>query len=159
MVKKEASQRQVYWYWDKDGNCGKTTLAKHLKILYGKRLLYLNGMSRDVLFALAKRIDKGIDVEIVIFGLSRQDKNGCSYKSIEIIKDGLGFSGKYESCEILMNNVHVIVFANFEPEYEKLSTDRWKVIPLIAERPPLGGGESVGPRLEKNEKVLSCIDL
>ena len=32
---------------------------------------------------------------------------------------------KYESKPICRNSPHVIIFANFEPDLDKLSNDRW----------------------------------
>ena len=64
---------------------------------------------------------------IVIFDVPRDNGNKVSYKSIESIKNGVIFSSKYESGYKIFNSPHVIVFANCEPEYSSLSSDRWVV--------------------------------
>lgn len=131
MVSGDADDRKVYWYWDPIGCSGKTSLAKHLCLRYRKECLYMNGCSKDVLFALSNVLEER-DVRCVIFGLSRQDRCGMNYKSLEIIKDGIGFSGKYESGMFLMSECHVIVFANFAPDRSMLSEDRWVVVEIGA---------------------------
>jgi len=50
-----------------------------------------------------------------------------SYGAMEKIKNGFYMSSKYESKPIIRNCPHIICFANFEPDYDKLSQDRWKV--------------------------------
>jgi len=40
------------------------------------------------------------------------------------------FTGKYEGGEIYLDNIHVIVFSNDEPDYSKFSKDRWNVISI-----------------------------
>lgn len=126
MLEKTPDDRKVYWYWDRTGNSGKTSLAKHICLRY-KSAIYLNGCSRDVLCAISKQLEER-DVDIAIFGLSRQDYNQISYKSLEILKDGIGFSGKYESGMFMCGAMHVIVFANFPPILSHLSIDRWQIV-------------------------------
>ena len=65
------------------------------------------------------------DLKCVFFGLSRDDASYVSYKSIEILKDGIGFSGKYEAHDILFNPPHVVILSNFAPNLSSLSLDRW----------------------------------
>lgn len=122
------NDRIVHWYWEPDGKCGKTSLARHLRIKYGRRVLYVNGVNRDIFCRFAKLNEDGIDVDMVIFGLTRQDANRMSYRSLEMMKDGIAFSGKYESTDIVFNPPHVVVFANFAPDRELISEDRWNVV-------------------------------
>jgi len=126
IIEGDPDERKVYWYWDENGCSGKTSLAKHLCLKYQSDSLYLNGCGRDVLCAVARKLEND-DLRFCIFGLSRQDKSGVSYKSLEILKDGIGFSGKYESGMFICCKMHVLVFANFPPDFEMLSEDRWIV--------------------------------
>lgn len=126
ILKTEPEFRQIYWFWEPNGRAGKTSFAKHMKILMGNDLLYTSGLSRDILCAFAKLCETR-DVKCVIFGLTRQDMNKCSYRSLEIFGDGIGFSGKYESGDLNFNPPHVICFANFPPDCEKVSEDRWNI--------------------------------
>lgn len=123
-IKDKPDDRKVYWYWDPEGNTGKSCLAKHIRMKYS--CIVLNGTAKDCFCALKTRLEDN-DIKIVIFDLSRSQKNYVSYQAIEQIKNGMFFSGKYESNDIIMNPPHLIVFANFEPDHEKLSLDRWKI--------------------------------
>ena len=50
-----------------------------------------------------------------------------SYEAIENIKDGIMTSNKYKSTNLNFETKHVIVFCNHEPDFTKLSRDRWEV--------------------------------
>ena len=50
-----------------------------------------------------------------------------SYTGIEEVKNGCFFSQKYESAMVVMPYPTIIVFANEEPCYGKMSQDRWRV--------------------------------
>lgn len=63
----------------------------------------------------------------IIIDLSRSMEDHVPYEAIEDIKNGIFFSGKYESKMIVRNNPIVIIFANFEPDTSKLSKDRWVI--------------------------------
>lgn len=57
-------------------------------------------------------------------------ENYVSYEAIESVKDGIFFSGKYESGMTIFNQPHIICFANFAPDIGKMSSDRWKIFEL-----------------------------
>lgn len=126
MIGTEPDDRTVYWYWDPVGCVGKTSLAKHICLKWGAKAMYLNGCNKDILFGVATRLEDE-DLQVCLFGLSRQDADYMSYKSLEQIKDGIFYSGKYESRMCMFNPPHVIVFANFPPDVRMLSDDRWTI--------------------------------
>ncbi len=119
--------RKIFWYWERNGNMGKTSFARHIKILLGSQVLYINGCSKDILCAFAKTCTK-TDIKVCFFGLTRQDASHMSYKTLEIFGDGIGFSGKYESSDLIFNPPFVIVFSNFPPDESEVSVDRWNII-------------------------------
>ena len=49
-------------------------------------------------------------------------------KTIESIKNGLVFSGKYEGAQLIFNRPHVICFSNSLPDTTMMSADRWKIV-------------------------------
>lgn len=64
----------------------------------------------------------------MLFGIPRTcTAEYVSYSALEELKDGIFFSGKYESSMVMTNNLHIFVFANFEPDRSKLSKDRWEI--------------------------------
>lgn len=122
IIETEADARTIHWYWDSVGNTGKTTFTKHLWINY-KVCFVQNGKKADIAYAYNNE-------PIVIFNLPRTCENFVSYDAIESLKDGMIFSGKYESGAKVFNNPHVIIFANFEPDQSCLSQDRWHIVEI-----------------------------
>lgn len=118
--------RKIHWFYDYQGNTGKTALAKHLVI--HQNALYVNGKASDVKCAVAAHVELGKEIKTVIWGIPRSQEKYVSYAAIEEVKDGLFFSGKYESKQILINPPHIFVFSNFYPETTQLSADRWVII-------------------------------
>lgn len=118
--------RVIHWFWDKRGNRGKTALCKHICIKY--KSIYLNGKSADVKCGIAKLIETtGKAPKIMLFGYPRSSEEYVNYGSLEEVKDGLFFSGKFESGMVKYNSPHVFVFANFKPDKTKMSKDRWQI--------------------------------
>lgn len=123
IIKKEPDDRTIHWIWDKKGNKGKTELAKHICLNYNA--IYVNGKASDVKHAIVECKNKP---EIIIFGIPRSNEEYVSYAALEEIKDGIFFSGKYESGMVIYPIPHVIVLCNFAPDIKKLSEDRWNII-------------------------------
>jgi len=96
LINTEPDNRSIYWYWEQTGNLGKTTLAKH--ICMNHKALYVNGKAADIKSAIVTELKEGRDApKIVLFGYPRTSEDYVSYASLEEVKDGLFFSGKYES--------------------------------------------------------------
>ncbi len=117
--------RKIYWYWSDKGGIGKSALVKHL--VMNNDAILIGGSWRDAYYAIAQRVDKDKEVELLIFDLPRSQGNKISYTAIEGIKNGCFFSAKYESEMCVFNTPHIIVMANFTPDREFLSEDRWEV--------------------------------
>lgn len=145
------SDRLVYWVWSAKGCTGKTTLAKLLCLCHNGILL--DGKKSDILYSATESVlgtaQKSSNSSeethcsphylptdepfytckrIFILDLSRTCENFVSYDSIEKLKNGFWFSGKYESKMVMIPPPVVIIFANFQPDREKLSSDRWHLI-------------------------------
>lgn len=135
IIKGEPDDRKVYWFWDSEGCRGKTTLAKH--ICMNHNALYVQGKATDIKYGVMEMIAKRGEIDIVIMGLPRTYEQFVSYDAIESVKDGIFYSSKYESGMCMFNPPHVIVLANFAPDEEKLSRDRWVVRCLDVH--PVGG--------------------
>lgn len=122
LLDQEPNDRTINWIYDEHGKNGKTSLAKWL--LVNRNACYVtNGKTADIAYSID-------DCDIVIFDFSRSLENHVNYGALEQVKNGLLFSAKYKSCLKIFNPPHVLVLANFYPEVEKLSKDRWNIITL-----------------------------
>lgn len=120
--------REIIWVWEPLGNVGKTILSMYFAD--NARCIVVGGKSNDIFCGVAKEVAEDRAPDIVIFDIPRSCKGYISYKGIEKIKDGIYYSGKYESGMCRYNRPHVLCFANRPPEMgdDIMSEDRWKVI-------------------------------
>lgn len=118
--------RKIFVYYDADGGQGKTSLAKHLCLNY-PGVLYVNGKSADVKFAITESLNAGNEVKCVIMDFARSQEEYISYQALEEVKNGIFFNSKYESGMVMYDIPHLIVFSNFLPKMENLSADRWVI--------------------------------
>ena len=123
LVSGEPDDRSIHWYYDPVGGKGKTSLAKHV-VCNLKPAIYVQGKSADIKAAIAAT---AVKPRIVLFGIPRTQEDFVSYEAIESCKDGIFFSGKYDSGMVVYKPPHVLIFANFKPDLSKLSADRWVV--------------------------------
>ncbi|AUM61914.1 Rep [uncultured virus] len=125
----DPEDRKIYWYYDSEGNSGKTCVARHLCIEYPGEVLYVCGKATDIKYAIREMMnsDNEKDIKLVIFDFPRTSEKFISYQAIEEIKNGIFFSGKYEGGMSVFVPPHVVVFSNFWPDEEALSADRWVI--------------------------------
>lgn len=124
IVNKMADSRTINWVYDKQGGKGKTYLSKYL--VANRNAFYFSpSKGQDVLYAYNNQ-------EIIIYDIPRcQDEEYINYGTIEKLKDGLYFSGKYNSTQkYRKTNAHIIVFSNIEPPKNKFSMDRINLITI-----------------------------
>jgi len=122
---KKPDDRKILWLWESTGNAGKTAMARYICNHF--EAIYLNGKGSDAKYAVSVVIGKGRPLDVVVFGYPRSSSEYVNYGSIEEIKDGIFFNSKYESGMVMYNSPHVLVFSNEEPDYTKMSADRWDV--------------------------------
>lgn len=120
MIKEDPDDRSIIWIYEKDGNVGKTQLCKYLSHHHGA--IPIEGKKNDILYCAAE-----FESDIYIMDLERSMEDYVSYAAIEKIKNGYYMCAKYESKPIIRNSPHVLCFANFEPDRELLSKDRWEI--------------------------------
>lgn len=119
------NDRRIYWVYD-NGNTGKSALCKHLCIT--NNCIVMSGNAHDIKHGIAEHIKNKKQLNVCCFHYTRSIEKFVSYEALESIKDGMFFSGKYEGSMVLFNTPHVFVFANFPPEKEKMTSDRWSII-------------------------------
>lgn len=122
IIKNKPDKRTINWFWEPDGNVGKTALCKYLVTKHNA--LMLNGKSSDMFHMISKFPNKR---KIILIDVPRKQQDFVNYGAIEQIKNGLIFSGKYEGTQIVFNCPHVFVFNNQLPDFPSLSIDRWNV--------------------------------
>lgn len=130
LLNKKPDNRTINWYWEPDGCTGKTTFCKYIYMKF-ENVVMLSGKGADMKNGIVEYDKKnGILPKIVIINIPRSTHEFVSYSGIEEVKDMFFYSGKYEGGMICGNPPHVIVFANEEPDYDKMSNDRWNVVNL-----------------------------
>ena len=158
MTENPSSSREVVWVYELEGNVGKSFLCTYLHVMTGAPIL--GGSSRDMMCALARiRELSNQDPPVILFDLTRVDLKRSKSKYLEMMhtiekcKNGLFFSGKYESTMIHMKRAPVVVvFANAPPLVgDELSADRWKVRRVIGPRRKL---EVVTQKEQENDRKL-----
>ncbi len=120
-----ADDRAIYWIWEQRGGVEKTAFAKYLAIKHGA--IVLGGRGSDIKFGVAKWIRLHGRLGCAVFHFTRTVEGYVSYQAIEEVKDGIFYSSKYESEMVVFNPPFIMILANFPPELDKLSMDRWKV--------------------------------
>lgn len=127
IVKGPVHPRKIYWFWEPEGNSGKTYLSRWLYMNY--RCIVGGGKKADVFHQVATAFEKdeGADPQLILLDIPRSAQKYCCYGAIEDLKNGFVNSGKYEGGVFCFLSPHVIVFANDEPDYAEMSADRWCV--------------------------------
>lgn len=125
MFDTEADDRKILFVVDPAGNMGKSWLCR-----------FLISQRNDVqLLGIAKRDDMAhtIDVtkRIFVLNVPRNQMEYLNYGFLESLKDQMVFSPKYESqMKLIPHKVHVAVFSNEDPDYEKMTEDRYDVMQI-----------------------------
>lgn len=109
--------RSIIWYYDEQGNKGKSYFARNYP---GRNYYVTGGKASDIFY--------GYEYEpVVFFDLARMKQDIVQYDVMEAFKNGQFYSSKYESKLVRFNVPHVVVFANFYPATNMLSSDRWDI--------------------------------
>lgn len=124
IIKQEPDDRTIHWFWEPDGNVGKSQMTKYLVVKHNA--IICTGKSADIFHVLTKHKN----IALVIVDCPRSQQDFINYGAIEQVKNGLVFSGKYDSTQLVFNSPHVIVFANCRPDLTKMSIDRWNVVDI-----------------------------
>lgn len=124
ILETEPNRRSVIWVWSSQGCTGKSTFCEYL--ITTKNAVFLSKGKYSDIINIIYKTDMS-DKKIVCFDLPRNNGNKISYDAIESIKNGLICNTKFETGYKRFKPPHVIIFSNAEPEYDKLSEDRWIV--------------------------------
>nr|ACC78694.1 replication protein [Gossypium darwinii symptomless alphasatellite]ACC78700.1 replication protein [Gossypium darwinii symptomless alphasatellite] len=124
LLERAPDDRTIFWVYGPDGGEGKSTFARDL--YRSGTWFYTRGGSADnVSYQYIGQLGNNI-----VFDIPRDKKDYLQYSLIEMFKDRLIVSNKYEPLMApLINCIHVVVMSNFLPDFEKISVDRVYVIP------------------------------
>lgn len=141
LCKTKPDKRTIHWYWEPEGNFGKSELVRYLTIKHGA--IMVDGKAADMKYGIAKYKEKHKrGPKIVIFDIPRsrmdteEKRSNISYNGMEQIKNANFYSTKYESGMVTFNRPHLLVFANYPPDLTNMSMDRWHVVRLEGAAPP-----------------------
>lgn len=117
-----ADDRSIAWVIDPDGGKGKTWFCRWMLTEKPDKVQILGvGRANDI----ANMVDE--TKSIFLFNVARGQMKFLSYQILEALKDRVLISGKYHGRTMTWTeNTHVVVLGNEEPEYAKLTSDRYE---------------------------------
>nr|ACU64818.1 replication-associated protein [Nanovirus-like particle]AFR54469.1 replication associated protein [Cotton leaf curl Burewala alphasatellite] len=125
-LERDPDDRTIFWVYGPDGGEGKSTFARDL-YRSGSWFYTRGGSADNVAYQYIGCLGNNI-----VFDIPRDKKDYLQYSLIEMFKDRLIVSNKYEPLMApLIKCIHVVVVSNFLPDFEKISSDRVHVIPCI----------------------------
>lgn len=121
--------RTIYWFWEATGGVGKSYLQKYIACTYPT--IIVEGKRTDIQNQINTYIEtKGLGDDenfICLVNVPRSSFDYVNYTTLEVIKDGCFYSGKYEGGMCIYPTPHLIVFANEQPNWNAMTTERWSV--------------------------------
>lgn len=128
ILESKPDKRNILWVFDGQGKNGKSDFAK-LQVLRQKALLLSWDGARDIFYARKMEPHKST----ILFDFTRSIPKYVDihelFSAIESLKNGLLFSSKYESGQLVTPSPHIIIFSNWlPPNPRQLSRDRWKIV-------------------------------
>lgn len=119
--------RSIYWFWEPEGNIGKTSFIKYLLNKYEWITFSRAQKSADIVTCASE------DFDCYVFDFARSAEGFAPWNALEQLKDGLISDSKLKkkTVNILINCPHIIIFANWPPANPPLSEDRLIVKEII----------------------------
>jgi len=118
--------RKIHVIIDKEGNCGKSTLAEYLEYKGLAEELPPLRMMEDIMacvMCIGERKAYLIDMPRGM----KKDKLGEFYSGLECLKNGVAYDKRYAFKKMRFDCPQIIVFTNTEPVMDLLSRDRWQL--------------------------------
>lgn len=123
-IKSKPSHRSIIWYYDKIGNTGKTMMANYLQEHHDAIVLRQISSTKDCATIMESFVNNEWKGNIIAIDFTRSADSKSIYDCLECLKDGNMTATKYHGAILNWNKPHVIVFANFKPDFRRLSYDR-----------------------------------
>lgn len=133
LINKFRDPRKIHWFWEPNGNLGKSFIAKWIAMEYPECVLG-NGKGHDVFHQICKMKYpeneklRGRNPSIIILDAPRSAQGYIDYAALECMKNGLFYSGKFKGGQCFYPKCHVVVFANEQPKVTNImSADKWDI--------------------------------
>lgn len=129
IVEGETDDRTFNWFYETTGNVGKSFLSKYLVLKYDA--IIADGKKADVFSQIKIWMDSkedDVDPKVIVLDIPRTSLEYVNYGMLEMIKNGMIYSGKYEGGCCIFPPPHLIIFANEKPVMDKISIDRWNIV-------------------------------
>jgi len=125
-LSEEPDDRKIVFVVDYLGGQGKTWFQKKL---------VMEGSDDVQIVPCGKRDDMAYAIDchkkIYMINVPRGQMEYLQYAVLEMLKDGIVHSPKYESqTKFIGNKCHVVVFSNEAPDFHRLTEDRYHIINL-----------------------------
>ena len=118
----QADDRSVEFFVDRDGGFGKSWFCGYAYSRIELAQLLGPGKRDDLAHAVDCRS------RVFLFNIPRGQIEYLNYGLLEMLKDRMVLSPKYESQMKILHHVpHVVVFTNEEPDMTKMSEDRYRI--------------------------------
>lgn len=133
IINDKPDKRSIYWVYDEEGNKGKSYLCKYIDLINtteNKGVIIANGTYANIANQTSKCLEDNIMPYSIICDIPRNSIKFCNINSLESLKNGHMYSGKYEGAKIIIPAVHVVIFSNEMPDITDMSIDRWNIFDL-----------------------------
>ena len=121
----DADDRSITFIVDPEGGNGKTWFCRYMLTKRNDVQVLGIGKKHDLAHMVSETNS------VFLFNVPRGQMDFLSYALLEALKDRLVVSTKYSgSTKMWTKNNHVIVFSNEQPDYNKLTSDRYNVITI-----------------------------
>jgi hypothetical protein len=133
-LQEKADSRTIHWYWESVGRAGKSEFIRNYCI-NSKNSLLVGGKAQDCLYGATEWLKKHNSIDVLFVDIPRSvESKYISYQSLEMLKNACWFAGKYESQMVITSHFHIVVFANYPPDTEQMSKDRWSITNISISR-------------------------
>lgn len=169
-----ADSRKIYWNHEPEGSIGKTSLVKFLAASDPSKFWFLQGIPylNDAATKVSNALKEGWTGHAILINLTRKFQElTYIYETLEALKDGLVSAIKYNGPNVIYDCPHIIVFANWVPNWTgKLSADRLVIRTIVPEPPPEGFeqpvfenkrisfGEDIDKRLSERKSKIEIVE-
>ena len=129
LSEKLAHRRISYWWWSKEGSLLKTLLCRYMAWQYPDTFMLVAGNAKDVKCQILERMGNGgLFPKIIFINLPKCfNPNDFCYDSLEELKDAFFSGSKYKGGMMPpQNRPHVVVFANFPPDENAMTKNRFR---------------------------------